>query len=628
MDKKSIIGFVLISVILIVWLVYMSNNQKKNTEQQKEKQKTEQTTNQDSLKKPTQLDTTKKTVIDTVGNSDIIKSKFGEKFFKNSIEYAKSDTISSQKEKFIILEDSLVYMEFTNFGGALHKFTPKHYKAWNGDTIQLVDWKRERELYLFFLSKDGKQIESRDLIFNSTYKQWERVDLGKNPGYKVKFELNVGGDTTEKIIKTYSFKPGTYEFDIDYEFVNPSKFVNDSKYEVVWGSSLNLTELRSDDEFTFAEAYASQGSEEKKLTVKKFNEVVEEKNLTGQTDFVASKNKYFGVFLIPGSRKGEGAYLRGNMYPLPNDGKKADFLISVKMDIKNDASEKSNFRILLTPIDYYILKSFDVGLEKIISYSFLDFIVKPIALYGIVPFFSFLHTFIPNYGLVIILFAIILKILLNPLTKKQMETSRKMAQQGPKISAIKEKYKDDPTKQQQALMKFYKEEGMNPMGGCLPMLLQLPILYALFGVFRSTIELRQEPFVWWIKDLASPDVLFHLPFKIPIFGIDQVPGLAVLMGITMILQQVMTTVDPKQKMMAYMMPVMFTLIFFSLPSGLNLYYFIFNLLSIGQQIYTTKFKKVDPQEELKKQLKPKRKTLMERMTEYAEQARKSRNKGR
>ena len=321
----------------------------------------------------------------------------------------------------------------------------------------------------------------------------------------------------------------------------------------------------------------------------------------GNTDFVSSRNKYFGIFIIPTSRKGDGAYLTGNKMHLPGEGQKHLFSVAVKMDIKNDNYEKSTFKILLSPIDYKILKAYNLELEKTMRFS-LDWLVRPIAQYAIIPLFNFLHLFIPNWGLVIIVFAIILKIVLNPLTKKQMASMRKMSGLNPKMTEIKTKYKDDPTKMNAAMMKLYKDEGINPMGGCLPLLLQMPILYALFGVFQSTIELRQAEFIWWIKDLASPDILFHLPFKIPLFGIDQVSGLATLMGVTMFIQQKMTITDPKQKSMVYIMPIMMTLLFFSFPSGLNLYYFMFNLLSIGQQYYTTKIR--PPKEEDIKPVKP------------------------
>jgi len=162
------------------------------------------------------------------------------------------------------------------------------------------------------------------------------------------------------------------------------------------------------------------------------------------------------------------------------------------------------------------------------------------------------------------------------------------------MTEIREKHKEDPQKMNQQIMRLYKEYGVNPAGGCLPMLLQLPILYALWAVFGSTIELRQAHFIWWIQDLASPDVIATLPAKIPIFGIDKISGLALAMGVTMFIQQKMTVKDPKQKMMVWMMPVMMTLLFTNFPSGLNLYYFVFNLLSIVQQSYINKIHKDDP----------------------------------
>jgi YidC/Oxa1 family membrane protein insertase len=125
---------------------------------------------------------------------------------------------------------------------------------------------------------------------------------------------------------------------------------------------------------------------------------------------------------------------------------------------------------------------------------------------------------------------------------------------------------------------------VNPAGGCLPVLLQFPILIALYNVFRATIELRQGGFVWWITDLSIPDRIFRLPFEIPFFGIRDVSGLALLMGITMFVQQKQTVKDPRQKAMVWMMPIMMTLLFNGFPSGLNLYYFVFNVLSIGQQM--------------------------------------------
>jgi YidC/Oxa1 family membrane protein insertase len=627
MDKRTVSAFVIIGVILIAWLIWSSNMQK---EQMKEKIKTDTVKTQvDTVKKEKKekVDSVKITLKETSDSlkTDTLKNAFGNQFYKNS--YINQINTPEGKEKIIMLENKVAYMEFTNYGGAIRKFVTRDYKAYNGDTLQLIDWKKGKELNLIFTSAEGKSINTKDLLFNCNYKEWERINLGLDKDFKLKYELFVGGDSTQKIIKTYTFKPDSYEFNVDYEFVNSAKFITRSEYQVVWGSSLNLSEYLSTEEATFSEAYAFMGKDIETYSAKNFvheyNEQNDSKKYTGTTEYVSTRNKYFGVFIIPISKKGDGAYLSGYKEHLPDEGIKNHYLIGMKMEIKDEKYEKNSFQILITPIDYNLLKSYDKNLEQTMRFS-LDFIVRPIAQYFIIPFFTFLHKFIPNYGIVIIIFAIALKIVLNPLTKKQMSSMKKMGQLNPKMTAIKEKYKDDPTKMNKMIMNLYKEEKINPAGGCLPLLLQLPILYALFGVFRSTIELRQANFFWWITDLSVPDVVIHLPFKIPIIGISEVAGLATLMGITMFLQQKMTVTDPKQKAMVYMMPVMMTLLFFSFPSGLNLYYFIFNLLSIAQQYYQTKIKKPDPEEE-KKPVKP---GFFEKLMKRSEEVRKSQSKRR
>lgn len=613
MDKKSIIGFILIGIILIVWVYIMSQQKPKP---QPDKQKTENiqkdSLNRDTLKRDSVKLETKKDTLDA--NAKLI-DKYGKSFYNLSVEYAKSDS-TSIGEKIIILENDKVYMEFTNYGGAIRKYIVKDYKKWDGDTIQLIDWNAKKELSLFFTSKDGKNIYTKDLVFNCNYNPWQKVNIESEKDYKLIYNLIINSDSSQFIKIIYTFNPSSYEFDVNYELSNSDKFISNAYYEVSWGSSLNLTEYRSDEEATFAEAYAYMGGEITSLAAEKFD-TYNEKKISGSTDYVSSRNKYFGVFIIPISRKGDGAYLKGKKEKLKDEGVRNMYEIAVRMDIKNEKLDTAKFQIIITPIDYRILKSYNKDLELTMRFP-LDFIVRPIAQYFIIPFFLFLHSFIPNYGIVIIIFAIVLKILLNPLTKKQMESMKRMGKLSPKINEIREKYKDDPNKANAQIMRLYKEEKINPAGGCLPLLLQLPILYALFAVFRSTIELRQAYFFWWIKDLSTPDVILTLPFKIPLFGINQIAGVATLMGITMFIQQKMTVTDPKQKMMVYLMPILLTLLFYSFPAGLNLYYFVFNLLSIAQQIYTTKFKKEEPEEEKPKKDVKKKKSFMDRVAEYAE----------
>jgi YidC/Oxa1 family membrane protein insertase len=231
----------------------------------------------------------------------------------------------------------------------------------------------------------------------------------------------------------------------------------------------------------------------------------------------------------------------------------------------------------------------DLGISGMIDMGW-DILVRPIGEFLMLPFFKFLHSFIPNFGIVIIVFSLVIRLILWPLSVPQIRSSRKIQLLQPKIAELREKHKDDPQQQQMATMQLYREYGINPVGGCLPMFLQLPILYALWATLSSAIDIRQENFAFWIHDLSIPDVLIELPFSLPLLG-NFVSGLALIMGITLFFQQKMMLTDPKQKAMIYIMPVMLTLMFNHLPSGLNLYYLTFNILSIGQQVYMTKFAK-------------------------------------
>ena len=217
--------------------------------------------------------------------------------------------------------------------------------------------------------------------------------------------------------------------------------------------------------------------------------------------------------------------------------------------------------------------------------------IRPISK-GVLYSLTRMHDYIPNYGVVLIIFSLLVKILVYPLTKKSYQSTSAMQEIQPEVNKLREKFKNNPQKLNQATMELYKKKGVNPLGTCFPMLLQMPLLFALFTVFRSTIELRGEPFVFWIKDLSAPDVLFYLPFKIPLYG-NYVCALPILMALSMYAQQKMMQPNnatgpqaDQQKMMQYFMMGFFFLLFNSFPSGLNLYYTLFNILTIAQQKLT------------------------------------------
>jgi len=358
------------------------------------------------------------------------------------------------------------------------------------------------------------------------------------------------------------------------------------EYQVVWENGLRYAEHNSVDESSFAMAYAYAGGELAEIDATHQTETVKQ-SISGLTEWVASRNKYFAVAIIPREKQSQGAYLEGIASQMPDNGIKEEYNIGIRMPYKGSLSEQTSFVVFIGPLDFDIIKGYNNNLDQIMSLG-AAWIIRPISEWVMIPLFQFLRSFIPNYGVVIIIFSLIIKIALHPLTKTSMKSMKKMQALQPMMEEIRGKYKDDPQKMNKQIMQLYKDYGVNPAGGCLPMLLQLPILYALWSVFRSAIELRQASFVWWITDLSIPDVAFHLPFHLPLFGIQDVSGLALSMGVTMFIQQKMTIKDPRQKMMIWLMPIMLTLLFNSFPSGLNLYYFVFNLLSIGQQMWINK----------------------------------------
>jgi YidC/Oxa1 family membrane protein insertase len=581
MDKRSILGFVIIGIILMVWLYIQNKNTVK--EQRRKDEITKQI--QDSLSKLTPLDTLKKEV-----KKDTTTAEEQKQPPADSLKYGTLFTkFEKGEDKTIIVETDKYHAEFSTKGGALIKYEVKGFKTWDDYPVQLLYLNKGGEINLLFNSTEGKLIDTKNLYFNTSHANWDWIYVKGEKDYKLTFVLPVDDSAGAKIVKTYTFKNDSYMFGVDIQLSNPNKFVSNYEYQLIWENSLKLTEYRSDVEGSHAEAFSYMGDELDIVDASKTDEQYKS-DLNGTTDWVSSRIKYFAVALIAKNPKATGSYITGSRKTLPDEGYEENYSIALKMQIKNDKLEKNDFNVYLGPVDYKILKSYDIGLEKTMRFS-LDFLVRPIAQYLILPVFLFIHGFISNWGIVIIIFSILMKIVLNPFTRYQMKSMKKMTELQPKMNAIKEKYKDDPQNQQQALMRFYKEQKINPAGGCLPLLLQMPILYALFGVFNSTIELRQAYFGLWIKDLSVPDVIVHLPFKIPLFGITDISGLAVLMGITMFLQQKMTVKDPKQKAMVYVMPIMLTLIFMSLPAGLNLYYFVFNLLSIVEQYFVTHRKK-------------------------------------
>jgi YidC/Oxa1 family membrane protein insertase len=578
MDKQTTLAFVLIGIVLVAWL-YLTAPDPTDV-------------------KPKQTDSTTVVIADTVKSSEPETPLTEEITTKDVIppggKYFNADDV---KEEITTIENDVFIIELSSKGGNIHKVFLKKYKNWysinnNGDDdlyttrVQLINYSRGNTYDLSFVSTDGKAINTADFFFESNLSAGKHI-VTSGDSLTIKFRLKI--EDGKEIVKSYTFRGSGYEIDSDIEMVGLNNIISNNEYDVVWNNGLRFVEKNTVDGATASNSSVYYGDEQVIVDAPSDNKEIIREDFNGRVDWIAVRNKYFAAIIIPNDPSSvNGAYLEGYSEARPNQGVAEFYNIRLSLPFKNTDYEKQSFKLYIGPVDYKTLKDLGNNLEALVDFgSFfgLKFIVRPIAEFVLLPLFNFLHGFIPNYGFVIVVFSLIIKIVVYPLTKQSYQSMKKMSLLQPKITEIKETYKDDQQKISKETMKLYQTYGINPAGGCLPMLLQMPIFVALWGMFRTAIELRQQPFILWIKDLSQPDIIYDLGFKLPMFGIQEISGLAILMGVTTFIQQKMTMKDPKQQALVYIMPVFLTILFMTFPSGLNLYYFLFNLFSIAQQQY-------------------------------------------
>ena len=466
-------------------------------------------------------------------------------------------------EKTISINNALYTATLSSYnGGSFASFLLNNFGRYDSTLVNLIDGHSKNNMAISFVSLDGENVRLEN--------NWRLLSSRRSVSVRSK-QQNISFETLYrgyKIKKTYSFYPESYKIALSLTFDHPEKYISRGQYVLSWFGGLAPTEKNIKDEFTYFKGYAYLGDE--LLDPGAPSDQLSSENQSGNTRWTAIKTKYFVSALIPQS-PGIGAEVRGttaNNRPLYDT------------HLRQAVNSTNMFDLYFGPLEYKRIVALGVDLEKTMNLGWTVF--RPLG--RLVTWsLSKMYAFIPNYGVVVIIFAFLVKILLNPLTKKQFQSTKRMQALQPQIQRIKEKYKNDPQKLNRAQMELFKEKGVNPMGGCLPLLLQMPILISFFTVFRSTIEFRGAPFFGWITDLSSPDTITTIAG----FPINILPF---LMGITMFLQQkLMASPDGgnQQKMMMYFMNVFFLFLFYTFPSGLNLYYSVFNILSIVQQKYLT-----------------------------------------
>lgn len=500
---------------------------------------------------------------------------------------------SVQKE--FTIETSLYTVVFNSKGAGPSKFTLKDHKTWAGQPIQMIDDTTRSAYNTGFLTTENYNVETRNMLFTQeTLGSSFAVEDGE--ARELTYSLDVGDG--REVVYTYTIIGGTYELDLDIRFVGVSDFIIGRAIDFGFNSPLNFTEKDRVQEALATTSYLYAGGELEQLKVSKFdeNDGYEELNVNGNVDWVATKTKFFAQLIKP-ITDSEGAYLSGQINgevddPLTDHAYRA----AVTADIPDDGI--ASFHLYMGPMKYYDIKSFDEHAFDMVEvgYGWIRWFSDPFVRFAVIPFFTFFSGFISNYGVLVIIFATAVKLILSPLTIKSYKSMAAMRELQPQMKEIQDKYKNDPQKQQKATMDLYRKNKVNPLGGCLPMLLQFPILITLWRFFQNSILLRQESFLW-VDDLSAPDYILSLPFSIPFLG-DQIAGLVLLMTASMVLQSKLTSsasaggannpMAQQMKIMQYFLPIMLLFVFNNFASGLSLYYLIFNVLSIVQQLYINK----------------------------------------
>lgn len=459
-------------------------------------------------------------------------------------------SVSAEQEMQIVVDTPLYRAVWTNRGAQLKSWKLKNYHDDNKEELELVSV-RSAELgqYPFLLSSNNTDFDS---MINSALYKSSSQSLELQEGQQEQLRFEYAADTGTRVEKIFTFKGGTYDFDIQ---VNVWKQGQKIEPQIIWGPGFgNLTEQEVKQRIGGGSPGVSvyAGNKVSRLEEMKYTP---EKSYYNFADWVAYDINYFAAVFIAPPQKISVAFLKEDV------NQTSYFFLSL------DLPEK----VYIGPKDIDRLTELGHNTKKLIRFGLFGWIAE-IMLRAI----KYIHESIPNWGVCIIILTFIIKILFFPLTYSSTKSMAKMQELQPKMKAIRAKYKKakqdiaQRRKMNEEIMKLYKEHGVNPAGGCLPILIQLPIFWGFFQMLRISIEFRHSPFVFWIKDLSVKDPYYVTP---------------ILMGLTQYINQKMTptSADPTQQKMMLIMPVVMTLFFMNFSSGLVLYWLTNNVLQIGQQ---------------------------------------------
>jgi YidC/Oxa1 family membrane protein insertase len=542
MEKRTILAFALSFLVLILWSFLAGNKQEKA---------------------PIETNTQKQESPAALSGSGVVPEG------SLQLTTAGSDAPSTS-EKEVRVDTPLYAAVFTNRGASIKSFKLKKYRTSleaNSPLVELIEINDNANSFLSVDFMTAGAAKNNGVLYSANLDSVELLEGASSKDLTFSYSSSNGIRTDQ----TFRFYPDKYTIDLFITLTNGSEAPISGNINASL-KNIPSTAQKGYSSFTGASLLINNKYEQFKPSKMK----KEGKSLSGQIGWIAYQNDYFISSIIPEEQK-EGGFF-GLTSP---SGIISATYISPTISITPLGNVSSRYTLFFGPRDQDILKAAGKKLDSAIDFGFFDIIAKP--LHFLLRFFN---RYVHNFGISIIILTILIKILFWPLTHKSYVSMKEMQKIQPLMAKIREKYKNDREQMQREMMGLYKTYKVNPMGGCLPMLIQIPVFFALYKILGNSIELRQAPFMLWIKDLSTPDRLFNFPFSIPLMSPPYgIPVLTLLMGASMFLQQKMSPPpgDPAQAKMMMFLPIIFTVMFINFPSGLVLYWLTNNLISIGQQ---------------------------------------------
>ena len=593
MDKNSLIGIVLILGILIGWSVWMTPSKEELAQQRHIQDSINRVNRERFVKDSISMAEANALMTET---SNTVKD---ESFAARYNQYGSFANAAAGENKTWTLENEILKVDFSSRGAYVKTVELKDYKTF--DSLPLIGFDAETSRFNLEFIADGKGINSYDLYFEPylngfPYEGNETITLNGRDSLVMSFRAYVndaeGNKSLDKYLEyRYTMYKDQYMVGFDIVTNNLKGIIpaNTRFMSMNWAVDV-LKQEKASDRINFETIYYMYANNDVEALSK--TEVAnEEKELRSGVKWISFKQKFFSYALIS-KDSFDDAFIELHTKSRPSNSryqKSMSAAIDVPFDGLNE-DNKIEMSYYFGPNNFKVLKKYGIGLENQIPLGgkLISWINKLI----VINVFSWLGHYGWNYGIVILILTLIIKICLMPIAFKSYMSTAKMRVLKPEIDAINEKYpkQEDAMKKQQAIMDLYKKAGASPMSGCLPMLLQFPVLIAIFRFFPSSIELRQQPFLW-ADDLSTYDSVLDLPFNIPFYG-DHVSLFTLLMTAATLLytyinnKQMQQTQGnqamPGMKFMMYLMPIMFLGIFNSYSAGLSYYYLLVNLFTFLQ----------------------------------------------